>query len=68
MRLPKELSGIEGFIRSDLGELRWDSAESCYLCTDELDKGALPDFIAHVEAEVANVTAELMNESVELGF
>ena len=68
VKLPKELSGIEGLIRSDLGELRWDSAESCYLCTDELDKSQLPDFIAHVEAEVANVTAELMNESAELGF
>ena len=62
VKVPKELSGIEGLVRSDLGNLRWNEQEQCYHCTDELDAGQLHDFIASVENEVAQVTQELCNE------
>ena len=68
VRVPKELSGVEGLIRSDLGEVKWSEHENCYLCMDELDSAVLPDFIAHVADEVQQITAQLSEEEAESSF
>ena len=62
VKVPKELSGIEGLIRSDLGNLQWDEQEQRYCCCDELDPAQLDDFIASVHNEVIECTQELEQE------
>ena len=67
VRVPKELSGIEGLVRSDLGNLQWDEQEQRYCCCDELDPAQLDDFIANIHGEVIEATQELVSEQ-ESGF
>ena len=68
VKVPKELSGVEGLIRSDLGDLKWCEQDGCYLCTDELDRAVLPDFIAHIADEVQQITEQLSEEEAESSF
>ena len=63
VKLPKELSGIEGLVRSDLGALKWSDADLCYVCADELDAAQLPDFIESVNKEVEQIVVELSEEA-----
>ena len=62
VKVPKELSGVEGLIRSDLGDLQWDEAEQRYHCAGELDVSELPDFIAHIGEECAIIIEQLASE------
>ena len=62
MKVPKELSGIEGLVRSDLGALQWDEQEQRYCCCDELDPAQLDDFIANVHNEIIECIQELEQE------
>ena len=67
VKVPKELSGIEGLIRSDLGNLQWNEQEQRYHCVDEVDVNGLPDFVAGLETELAEISAQLASE-YEPGF
>ena len=62
MKVPKELSGVEELIRSDLGDLQWDEAEQRYHCAGEVDTVELPTFIASIGEECAAITEQLASE------
>ncbi len=62
VKLPKELSGGEGGVRSDLGDLQWNDEDQCYHCVGEIDVDGLQAFIAGVIAEVTQITEELCTE------
>ena len=62
VKVPKELSGVEGLIRSDLGDLQWDEADQRYHCAGDIDASELPAFIASVGEECATITEQLAGE------
>ena len=60
--IEQELSGVEGLVRSDLGDLKWSEPDCCYVCTSDVDPAALPDLIASVGEEVEKIINDLYEE------
>ena len=60
VKMPKELWGVEGLVRSDLRDLKRSDPDGAFACTDERGAANLPAFIAQIGEEVEQITWELL--------